>query len=99
MVIKRNPITVRHILAALTFILALAGTNIAGAAAAGSFAGDTPTLVASHTVDDSRPRTSVSALATSTKWRSNSFSFAGSRDWSKLIVFTSTSINVRLPIH
>jgi hypothetical protein len=44
-------------------------------------------------------RTSMSPLETSTKWSSNSRNIAGSRTWSKLIVFTSTSINVRLPIN
>jgi hypothetical protein len=44
-------------------------------------------------------RTSASALETSMKWQSSSFSIAGSRSWSKLIVFTSTSINLRLPLN
>jgi hypothetical protein len=48
---------------------------------------------------NSLARTGISALETSMKWRSNSFSIAGSRAWSKLIVFTSTSVNVRLPIN
>jgi hypothetical protein len=97
--IKRNWGIVRHSVAALTFTLALVGTNVAGAAAVSSSAGDTSIPVASHTVEDGQPSRNTSALETSTKWRSNSFSIAGSRDWSKLIVFTSTSINVRLPIN
>jgi len=48
---------------------------------------------------NSLARTSLSALATAMKLRSGSWNIAGSRDWSKLIVFTSTSINVRLPIN
>lgn len=48
---------------------------------------------------NSLARTSISAFETSMKWRSNSISIAGSRVWSRLIVFTSTSINVRVPIN
>jgi hypothetical protein len=148
MSIQRNLEIARHSLAALTFALALAGTNVAGATAVSSPAGDKPTPLASQTVDpwqkgrtlddsvlhgrgssahysaslwpalfsvcriggctlagsvleetNSLTRTSISALETSMKWRSNSFNIAGSRAWSKLIVFTSTSINVRLPIN
>jgi hypothetical protein len=44
-------------------------------------------------------RTNISALETSMKWRSNSFSIAGSRVWSKLIKFSSCGINVRLPLN
>jgi hypothetical protein len=141
MSIKRNRGIVHRSVAALTFPLALAGTNIAGATGVGFLAaampvdawhsGQTlirdvgyeqgsdvrysanlrPPLFSSCSVDDcalagslseqtnSVARTSVSALVTSMKWRSSSFSVAGSRVWSKLIVFTSTSINVRLPIN
>jgi hypothetical protein len=97
---KQNSGLLRHSLAALSLALALAGTNVAAAAAA-----DSPIPLAEQTVDawhnvrtldNSR---SMSVLETSTKWRSNSFNIAGSRDWSKLIVFTKTSINLRLPIN
>jgi hypothetical protein len=74
-------------LAVLAFTLALAGTNVAGAAAVSPLAA---LPLATQT---------VSALEASMKWRSNSINVAGSRNWSKLIVFTSTSINVRLPIN
>jgi hypothetical protein len=104
MYIKRNWGIVRHGVAALTFTLALAGTSVAGAATASSLADDTPMPTHGQTVNTAHTGgtldTSVmSALATSMKWRSNSFSIAGSRAWSKLIVLTSTSINVRLPIN
>ena len=95
---KRNWAIVRQSVAVLTFTLALAGTNVAAAASVSTFTSDSPISVASHTMDESVTRTSVSALESS-KWRSNSLNIAGSRNWSKLIVFTSTSINVRLPIH
>jgi hypothetical protein len=102
---KRTSGLLRHSLAALTLALALAGTNIAGAAALSAAAADSPIPLAEQTVDawhnvrtlDNSP--SMSVLETSTKWRSNSFNIAGSRDWSKLIVFTKTSINLRLPIN
>jgi hypothetical protein len=94
--IKRNWGIVRHSVAALTFSLALVGANVAGAATASSSAADTPTPLASQAVDAGQ---NGRALESSMKWRSNSFSVAGSRNWSKLIVFTSTSINVRLPIN
>ena len=94
--IKRNWGIVHHSVAALAFTLALAGANVAGAATAGSLAGDTPIPQASQAVDAGQ---NGRALETSMKWRSNSFSVAGSRNWSKLIVCTSTSINVRLPIN
>jgi hypothetical protein len=80
----------RHGLAVLAFTLALAGTRVASAAAVSPLAAGTPIPVATQT---------VSALEASMKWRSNSINVAGSRNWSKLIVFTSTSINVRLPIN
>jgi hypothetical protein len=48
---------------------------------------------------NSLARTNISALETSMKWRSNSFSIAGSRVWSKVIKFTSAGINVRLPLN
>lgn len=94
--IKRNWGIVQHSVTVLAFTLALAGANVAGAATASSLAGDTPTPQASQAVDVGQ---NGRALETSMKWRSNSFSVAGSRNWSKLIVFTSTSINVRLPIN
>jgi hypothetical protein len=146
--VTRNRGIVRHSVAALSFALAFAGTNVAGAAAVSFLAGVTPTPLASPTVDawhigptldnsvvcgqgsgarysanlwpplfsgcrndgcalagsvlkqtNSPALTSVSALVTSMKWRSSSFSVAGSRVWSKLFVLTSTSINVRLPIN
>jgi len=137
--IKRNHGIARHSLATMTFTLALAGTNVAGATAVSSVAGDTPIPLAGQTVDASHdgpklensvvygqgndarysanlwpppfsvcgfegcePASNVMdvpALGTSMKWRANSFSIAGSRVWSKLFVFTSTSINVRLPIN
>jgi hypothetical protein len=96
--IRRNWVIVRHSVAAFSFALALAGTNVAGAAAVSSSVGDMPMPVASQAVN-SLLRTSISALETSMKWRSNSLNIAGSREWSKLIVFTSTSINVRLPLN
>jgi hypothetical protein len=148
MYIKRHWGMVRHGLAALTFALALASTNVAGATAISSLAGEIPISLASDTVDaghndrtldtgivfgrgsgarysanlwppvfsvcrieqcaltssvleetDSLARTSISALATSMKLRLSSLNIAGSLTWSKLIVFTSTSINVRLPIN
>jgi hypothetical protein len=141
MYIKRNWGIVHHSVAALTFALALAGTNIAGATGVSFLAGAMPVdawhsgqaltsgvvyeqgsdvrysanprqpLFSSCSVDgcalaasvseqtNSQARTSVSALVPSMQWRSSSFSVAGSRVWSKLIVFTSTSINVRLPIN
>jgi hypothetical protein len=88
--IKRNWGIVRYSVAALTVTLALADTNVAGATAASPSPVERPVPAVSQT---------VSALETSMKWRSNSFSVAGSRVWSKLFVFTSTSINVRLPIN
>jgi hypothetical protein len=145
---ERNWGIVRHGVAALTFTLALAGTNVAGATAVSALTGDTTIPLANQTVaarhnvrtldnsvvnergstarysanlrspllslcrlercalgssvleeTNSLARTSISALEPSMKWRSNSFSIAGSRVWSKLIIFTSTSINVRLPIN
>jgi hypothetical protein len=42
---------------------------------------------------------SISALETAMKWRSSSFSIAGSRVWSKLIKFSSNGIYVRLPLN
>jgi hypothetical protein len=41
----------------------------------------------------------ISRLATGMNWRSNAFSIAGSRVWSKIIRFSSTGINVRLPLN
>ena len=104
MYITLNSGIVRHTLAALTFTLALAATHVAGATAPGSMASDTPIAVAGRSVDAGHSARTldnriISALQTSTKWRSNSFSIAGSRDWSRLFVLTSTSINVRLPIN
>ncbi len=90
MKITQNRGIARHGLAVLAFTLALAGTRVAGAAAVSPLAADTPIPEATQT---------VSALEASMKWRSNSVNVAGSRNWSKLIVFTSTSINVRLPIN
>ena len=43
--------------------------------------------------------TGISGLETGMKWRSSSFSIAGSRVWSKLIIFGSNGINVRLPLN
>jgi len=146
--IKRNIGIVRRSLAALTFTLALVGTNVAGATAFSSLAGEIPISLVSGSVDaagnggtldtgvifgrgsgarysanlwppvfsvcgiegcalassvleetGTLARTSISALETSMILRSSSRNIAGSRTWSKLIVFTSTSINVRLPIN
>jgi hypothetical protein len=41
----------------------------------------------------------VGRLNTRMHWRSNSFSIAGSRAWSKIIKFSSTGINVRVPLN
>jgi hypothetical protein len=41
----------------------------------------------------------ISRLETGMNWRSNSFSIAGSRIWSKIIKFSSTGVNVRLPLN
>jgi hypothetical protein len=43
--------------------------------------------------------TGISALETGMKWRSSSFSIAGSRVWSKIIKFSTTGINIRLPLN
>jgi hypothetical protein len=43
--------------------------------------------------------TVTTSLETRTTWRSNSFSIAGSRIWSKIVKFSSTGINVRLPLN
>jgi hypothetical protein len=43
--------------------------------------------------------TVVATLETGTSWRSNSFSIAGSRIWSKIIKFSSHGINVRVPLN
>ena len=48
---------------------------------------------------NSLARTNIFALETSLKWRSNSFSIAGSRVWSKVIKFSSSGINVRVPLN
>jgi hypothetical protein len=48
---------------------------------------------------NSLARTNISALETSMKWRSNSFSIAGPRVWSIVIKFSSGGINVRLPLN
>jgi hypothetical protein len=47
---------------------------------------------------NSLPRTTISRFETSIIWRS-SFSIAGSRAWSKVIEFSSSGINVRLPLN
>jgi hypothetical protein len=96
MSIKRNWGIVHDSVLTLAFTLALAAADVAGAATPSSLAGDTPTPQASQTADAGQ---NGRTLETYMKWRSNSFSVAGSRNWSKLIVFTSTSINVRLPIN
>ena len=41
----------------------------------------------------------ISRLESSMNWRSNAFSIAGSRVWSKIIKFSSTGVNVRLPLN
>lgn len=41
----------------------------------------------------------ISRLESGMNWRSNSFSIAGSRVWSKIIKFSSTGVNVRLPLN
>jgi hypothetical protein len=41
----------------------------------------------------------ISRLETGMNWRSNAFSIAGSRAWSKIIKFSSTGVNVRLPLN
>ncbi len=41
----------------------------------------------------------ISRLETGMNWRSNAFSIAGSRIWSKVIKFSSTGVNVRLPLN
>jgi hypothetical protein len=41
----------------------------------------------------------ISRLESSMNWRSNAFSIAGSRVWSKVIKFSSTGVNVRLPLN
>jgi len=41
----------------------------------------------------------ISRLETGMNWRSNAFSIAGSRVWSKVIKFSSTGVNVRLPLN
>lgn len=43
--------------------------------------------------------TVTTSLRSRTTWRSNSFSIAGSRIWSKIIKFSSTGVNVRLPLN
>jgi hypothetical protein len=43
--------------------------------------------------------TGISGLATSMRWRSNSFSIAGSRIWSKVIKFTDTGVALRVPLN
>jgi hypothetical protein len=43
--------------------------------------------------------TGISALATGMRWRSNSFSIAGSRIWSKVIKFTDTGVALRVPLN
>ena len=42
---------------------------------------------------------SISGLETGMKWRSSSFSIAGSRVWSKVIKFTSTGVALRVPLN
>jgi hypothetical protein len=148
MYIKRNYGTMRRTLAALTFALALLGTNVAGATAFSSLAPEVPISLVSDPVDagghggtldtgiifgrgsgarysanlsppvfsvcgikgcalassaleetSTLARASISALENSVRLLPSSRNIAGSRAWSKLIVFTSTSINVRLPIN
>jgi hypothetical protein len=41
----------------------------------------------------------IARLETGTNWRSNAFSIAGSRVWSKIIKFSSTGVNVRVPLN
>jgi hypothetical protein len=41
----------------------------------------------------------ISRLETGMNWRSNAFSIAGSRVWSKIIKFTSTGVNVQVPLN
>src|SRR5579863_3884910 len=41
----------------------------------------------------------ISRLEAGMNWRSNAFSIAGSRIWSKVIKFTSTGVNVRVPLN
>jgi hypothetical protein len=41
----------------------------------------------------------TTSLETRTTWRSNAFSIAGSRIWSKVIKFSSTGVNVRVPLN
>jgi hypothetical protein len=43
--------------------------------------------------------TGISGLATGMRWRSNSFSIAGSRIWSKVIKFTDTGVALRVPLN
>jgi hypothetical protein len=43
--------------------------------------------------------TGISALESGMKWRSSSFNIAGSRVWSTIIKFSSTGINIRLPLN
>jgi hypothetical protein len=43
--------------------------------------------------------TVTTSLQNRTTWRSNAFSIAGSRIWSKIIKFSSTGVNVRLPLN
>jgi hypothetical protein len=41
----------------------------------------------------------IARLETGMNWRSNAFSIAGSRVWSKIIKFSSTGVNVRVPLN
>jgi hypothetical protein len=41
----------------------------------------------------------ISRLETGMNWRSNAFSIAGSRVWSKVVKFTSTGVNVQVPLN
>jgi hypothetical protein len=43
--------------------------------------------------------TVTTSLENRTTWRSNVFSIAGSRIWSKVIKFSSTGVNVRVPLN
>jgi hypothetical protein len=47
---------------------------------------------------NSLARTSISKFETSINWRS-SFGIAGSRVWSKIIEFSSSGINIRVPLN
>jgi hypothetical protein len=41
----------------------------------------------------------ITRLETGMNWRSNAFSIAGSRVWSKIIKFSSSGVNVRVPLN